>query len=98
MDTQQKKPALGRFVGRLFAGGAVLAAAAAALGGLDARLMEATVSAGLAGIVLGASGYLFGAERSGIAAVALSAAAMFFGLAASQGLVPGLYPADPLAR
>jgi hypothetical protein len=49
----------------------------------------ADVSMQAVGILLGISGYYLGARRLAIAAVTLCIVAIFFDLAASQGLIPG---------
>ena len=49
------------------------------------------------GILLGTAGYALGARRLGIATVVLSTILLFVFLAASQGLIPGIDPRDPLA-
>lgn len=54
-----------------------------------------SVAPGGLGIVLGIIGYALGARRLGAAAIFLCALAMLFGLAASQGLVPGMEPFTP---
>lgn len=66
--------------------GVVLAAwgVAASIGG------DASVSAGAAGAVLGISGYFLGSRRLGTTALLLSVAALFFGLTAGQGMIPGI--------
>jgi asparagine N-glycosylation enzyme membrane subunit Stt3 len=46
------------------------------------------------GIVMGMVGYGVGARRLGAAAAVISAAALIIGVAASQGYVPGVEPAD----
>ncbi len=48
------------------------------------------VSAGAIGIGLGVVGFFLGANRLGTVTIVVSIAALFFGLAASQGLIPGL--------
>ena len=45
------------------------------------------------GILLGTLGFGLGARRFGIAAVIISAVILLFGLAAINGLIPGLNPA-----
>lgn len=52
------------------------------------------VSPGAVGIALGLIGYFLGARKFGLAVVLLSTGALFFGLAASQGLVPGINQYD----
>jgi hypothetical protein len=49
------------------------------------------------GILLGATGYALGARRLGIATVVLSTVLLLVFLAASQGVIPGIDPTDPLA-
>lgn len=50
------------------------------------------------GIALGIAGYALGARRLGTAAIVLCAIALFFGLAASQGFIPGMEGASPRER
>jgi len=51
----------------------------------------------LLGILLGATGYALGARRLGKAAVVISTVLLLVFLAASQGVIPGIDPRDPLA-
>ncbi|MDQ3509838.1 MAG: hypothetical protein M3494_17835 [Actinomycetota bacterium] len=55
----------------------------------------ASIAPGAFGLVLGIAGYALGARRFGVAAIVLCALAMFFGLAVSQGLVPGMEAFTP---
>jgi len=54
----------------------------------------ANITAGVLGIAFGILGYFLGATRLATVTVFLCAAAIIFGLAASQGLVPGIAPSD----
>ncbi len=54
----------------------------------------ADVSVQAVGILLGILGYYLGARGLAIAAVGLCIAAIFFGLAASQDLIPGIQGED----
>lgn len=67
-----------------------------AVGGTVAAITASgsDVSAGALGIALGVLGYALGARRLGVATVALCALALFLGIGASQGLIPGLEPTD----
>ncbi len=62
------------------------------LGSVLAALIGGTpnVSGGAAGAALGILGYFLGARRLATATVVLCVAAIFFALAASQGLIPGI--------
>ncbi len=51
----------------------------------------------LLGILLGATGYALGARRLGKATVVISTVLLLVFLAASQGVIPGIDPRDPLA-
>ena len=73
------------FVGLLLGVGAIIAAM---LGG------GANISAGALGVGLGVLGYFLGSRQLATATVFLCAAAILFGLAASQGLIPGIPPSD----
>ncbi len=53
-----------------------------------------SISSGAAGAVLGILGYFLGSRRLGTATVLICVAALFFGLAASQGLIPGIDASD----
>ena len=68
-------------IGVLFGVGSVLAALT---GG------NPNVSGGALGAALGIFGYFLGARRLATATVVLCVAAIFFALAASQGLIPGI--------
>ena len=72
-------------VGVLLAAGMVVAAL------LDGG---ANITAGALGIGFGVLGYFLGPRWLATTAVFLCAAAIIFGLAASQGLVPGIAPSD----
>lgn len=48
------------------------------------------VSAGAIGALLGIISFFLGANRLGIATIVFSIASLFFGLAVSQSLIPGL--------
>ena len=54
----------------------------------------ASVVPGFLGIVLGILGYFLGATRLGTITIILSTAVLFLGLAASQGLLPGVDRSD----
>jgi len=66
------------------------------IGGFLAALFGggANTSAGALGVGLGVLGYFLGARRLATATVILCVAAILFGLAASQGLIPGIPPSD----
>ena len=66
------------------------------VGGIVAALLggTATVSIGAVGAALGILGYFLGSRRLGTVTVLLCVAALFFGLAASQGLIPGIDASD----
>jgi hypothetical protein len=55
---------------------------------------RASISAGALGAAIGILGYFLDANRLGTATVVLSIAALFFGLAASQGYIPGIEASD----
>jgi hypothetical protein len=54
----------------------------------------ADVSMQVVGVLLGIVGYYLGARRLAIAAVSLCIVAIFFGLAASRYLIPGIQGED----
>jgi hypothetical protein len=54
----------------------------------------ANVTTGALGIGFCILGYYLGSRRLATAAVVVCAAAILFGLAASQGLIPGIAPSD----
>lgn len=54
----------------------------------------ADVSAEVVAIVLGVLGYLLGSRRIALTAIAVGVLALVFGLAATQGLIPGAEPTD----
>jgi hypothetical protein len=84
---------------RLLIGGAaavlgiVLGLAGAASAFPEATLMNAVPATSL-GMVLGVVGYALGARRLGAVAATLSVVGLIFGMALSQGLVPGVEPSD----
>ncbi len=67
-----------------------------AVGGIIGPILAggASVPAGAIGVILGILAYFLGARRIGTITVVLSIAALFFGLAASQGLIPGIEASD----
>ena len=67
-----------------------------ALGGLIGPIIAggASVSTGVIGVILGILAYFLGARQIGTATVILSVFTLFFGLAASQGLIPGIEASD----
>jgi hypothetical protein len=82
----------GEFWGRLTCGIGLLLAG----GGIVAALLGsgASVAPGAVGVGLGILGYFLGANRLGTLTIILSTAVIFFGLAASQGLIPGIGQSD----
>jgi len=54
-------------------------------------ILFVSVATGAMGVVLGAVGYALGARRVGLLAVVLCTTAMFLGLLADQGALPGAY-------
>lgn len=87
-NERQVKQTAARIVGViaiLFALGGVIGA----LGGSGA-----SITAGAVGVGLGILSYFLGANRLGTIAVVFSIAALFFGLAASQGYIPGIDASD----
>jgi VIT1/CCC1 family predicted Fe2+/Mn2+ transporter len=87
-DEDSVKQTAGRIsaaIGLLFALGGVISA----LGGGGA-----SITAGAVGVALGILGYFLGSNRLGTIAVVFSIAALFFGLAASQGYIPGIDASD----
>jgi hypothetical protein len=65
------------------------------LGGIVLALLGGSpgVSSGAVGIGLGIVGYILGARWLALVTVVVGVAALFFAVAASAGLVPGLEPA-----
>lgn len=67
----------------------------AAIGTLAALLGSgASILPGGLGIMLGILGYFLGSNRLGTITIVLCTVVLFFGLAASQGLIPGLDRSD----
>ncbi len=64
------------------------------VGGIVGALLGVTedVSSGVLAIVLGVLGYALGVRRLGAATVVLGTVALFFVVAASTGLIPGVTP------
>ncbi len=76
--------------------GILLALAVVAIAATQQGSVLGATSTAFAGIILGIVGYSLGARRLGTAAVVLSIVALIFGMAVSQGLVPGLERTDPI--
>lgn len=79
-------------VGRICCLAGVLFAAGGVIGALGGG--GASISAGAVGVALGILGYFLGSNRFGTITVVVSIAALFFGLAASQGYIPGIEATD----
>ena len=54
----------------------------------------ADISTGAVGVLLGVVGYFLGARRLGLTVAILAVAAIFFSLAATQGIIPGAESTD----
>ncbi len=76
--------------------GILLALAAAVMASTQQFSVLGATSTAFVGIMLGIVGYFLGARRLGTVAAFLSIVALIFGLAVSQGLVPGLERTDPV--
>ena len=76
--------------------GILLALAAAVMASTQQFSVLGATSTAFLGIILGIVGYFLGARRLGTVAAFLSIIALVFGLAVSQGLVPGLERTDPV--
>ncbi len=87
-DAGLTKQKWGRGVCVVGLGLAVLGIIAALLG------TGASIVPGGLGIMLGILGYFLGANRLGTITIILSTAVLFFGLAASQGIIPGMDRSD----
>ena len=87
-DTEAAKLKWGRGVSIVGIILAVLGIIAAFLG------TGASVIPGALGIMLGILGYFLGSTRLGTITIVLSTAVLFLGLAASQGLLPGVDRSD----
>lgn len=83
---------LKRLIGRL----ACLVGILFGIGGIVAAFLGsgASITPGAVGAMLGILGYFLGSRRLGTTTVLLCVAALFFGLAASQGLIPGIEASD----
>jgi hypothetical protein len=84
----------GRLLGGATAALGVLTGVAGAVAAVLPDLLPGAVPAASAGVLMGMVGYFLGARRLGRAAAVLSAVALLLGVAASQGLVPGVEPSD----
>jgi uncharacterized membrane protein len=64
------------------------------VGGIVLALLGASddVSSGVLAMLLGVLGYSLGARRPGVATIVLGTVALFFVVAASTGLIPGVAP------
>ena len=76
--------------------GILLGLAAAAMASIQENSVLGATTTAFVGIILGVVGYYLGTRRLGTAAAVLSIVALIFGLAVSQGLVPGLDRTDPI--
>lgn len=67
-----------------------------ALAGIVGIILQsgASITPGAVGVMLGILGYFLGSRKFGTVTIVLSIAVLFFGLAASQGLIPGLDASD----
>ena len=66
------------------------------IGGIVAAFLGsgASITPGAVGAMLGVLGYFLGSRRLGTITVLLGVGALFFGLAASQDLIPGIEASD----
>lgn len=87
-DVDQAKQKWGRGVSIVGIALGVLGIIAAFLG------TGASIVPGSLGIMLGILGYFLGSNRLGTITIIFSTAVLFFGLAASQGIIPGLDRSD----
>jgi hypothetical protein len=72
----------------------ILLAGGATIGAFLGAGSSGVVSAGAVGVGLGVLGYLLGANRLGTATIIVSIVALFLGLAATSGLIPGIEGSD----
>lgn len=72
----------------------ILLAVGAAVGALLGAGASGVVSAGAVGVGLGVLAYLLGSNRFGTVTIVVSIVALFLGLAATQGLIPGTTATD----
>ena len=79
-------------LGRISCVAGIVLAVGGAISALTAG--AATVSAGALGIALGVLGHFLGSRRLATATVVLCTLAFLLGIAASQGLIPGVAPTD----
>ena len=87
-DEKEVQMTAGRLVAAVGVLLALVAVVVALFGG------GASITAGALGVVIGILGYFLGSNRLGTIAVVFSIAALFFGLAASQGYIPGIGVSD----
>ena len=87
---KERKDALKVLAGRLSCGVGILLG----VGGIILALLGASddVSSGVLTMVLGVLGYSLGARRLGAATIVVGTVALFFVVAASTGLIPGVAP------
>jgi len=72
----------------------ILLAVGAAIGALLGAGAAGVVSAGAVGVGLGVLAYLMGSNRLGTVTIIVSIGALFLGLVATQGLIPGTSATD----
>jgi hypothetical protein len=91
-ESVQRSAAAKQLAGRL----CCLVGLLLAIGGVIGALVtgSSNISAGAVGAALGILGYFLGSNRLGTVTVVVSIAALFFGLAASQGYIPFVDASD----
>ena len=83
-----------RTLGRALAAFGVLLAVAGTLSAFSELSLNSVVPATFVGAVLGVTAYRFGARNIGAVAAVFSVLALIFGVAVSQGLLPGVERTD----
>ncbi|MBA3231417.1 MAG: hypothetical protein H0T05_01230 [Acidobacteria bacterium] len=93
---EEERSILLLLLGRLLSAGGVFLG----LIGTGVALFEpqVVIPAATVGIFLGMGGYLLGSRWLGIAALVLAVVAMIFGIAVTQGMIPGLESIDPISE
>jgi len=82
------------FVGLMLAASGLLMALVGMLCALTPDLVGNVVPITSLGIFMGLVGYLMRSRKLGRSAVVIATVALFIGVAASQGIIPGLEPTD----
>lgn len=93
-EEERREASARSFVATIVCGLGILLSVSVGIYTLVAGGSFGIISAAAVGVGLGILGYLLGANRLGTATIVISVVALFLGLAATSGLIPGIEASD----